>query len=115
MSDSIPVLTPTQHARSRRFALLCSKTIKRGRFNRVSPDFIANVNAGVEKFRREIRQKYPNVTFPDILDVTDPDTATPVFLTKHQRDAIIKEVEFMIGRLIQRKVERHPSCGKTLT
>ena len=115
MSDSTPIMTATTHARVRKFALLCSKTIKRGRFNRVSPGFMELVDAGVEKFRREIREKYPEVTFPDIADVSDPNVATPVFLTKHERDAIIKEVEFMIGRMIQRKVERHPSVGVTLT
>lgn len=114
MADGI-VMTATQHSRVRRFGLLCSKTVKNGRFNRMSPVFMDSVDAGVEKLRREIREKYKTVVFPDIADVTDNNVATPVFLTKHQRDAIVKEVEFMIGRLIQRKVERQPSCGKTLT
>lgn len=115
MSDGAPILTATQHTRTRKFALLCSGTIKNGRFNRVSPDFMNTVDAGVEKLRREIKEKYKSVTFPDICDTEDPHCSTPVFLTKHERDAIIREIEYMIGRMIQRKVERMPSVGKTLT
>lgn len=73
------------------------------------------VDAGVEKFRRDIRAKYKPVKFPDILEADDNSTETPMFLSRHQRNAIIREVEFMIGRLIQRKAEHHPTFGKTLT
>jgi len=107
-------LSPTRRCLVKRFAKLCSVTIRKSKFNRVSDDFLDGVSAEVEKLRREIAAKHGTVVFPDILDSKNNACPTPAFLSPQERKAILREIEFMIARTIQRKVERHPSVGKTL-
>lgn len=108
-------LSPTRRIRVRKFALLCAKEIRLGKFKRFSPTFSEAVDAAVEKLRRDIAAKYGMVNFPDLLDTRNNACVVPQFLTKHEKAAIIREIEFMIARLVQRKVEQHPTRGKTLT
>jgi hypothetical protein len=91
----------------REHALACSDKFRAGLFTRVGQDFVDEVKADVEKLVRELRGKCP--TFHDPLNPQRAD-----FVTGLLADKILFEWNAMIGRLIQNKVQRQPSCGKTL-
>lgn len=89
-------------------ALACSKACKGGKFTRVGQDFIDEVHADVEAIVRELRGKYPpQIHGPVSCDVN--------FITGALMDRLQEALNGAIARMIQRKVERQPSVGKTLS
>lgn len=88
-------------------ALLCSAKFRANRFTRVGEDFIDELKADLESVIRHL-----NVDCKTVLN--DPLTPDVEFVT----GALLKKMEpvlnKLIGRLIQNKVQRQPSTGKTL-
>ena len=88
-------------------ALRCSARFKANRFTRVGEDFVDEVKADVEAFLRELRAKSPTQSF-------EPLPQDETFVTGLLRDRAGQLMDDWIARLIQNKVQRQPSCGKTL-
>ena len=88
-------------------ALKCSARYRANRFTRVGQDFVDEVKADVEAMVRDLRGKYP--TFHEPLE---PEESS--FVTGLLSDKVMIEWNRTVARLIQNKVQRHPSCGKTL-
>jgi len=91
----------------RAHALDCSAKFKGGKFTRVGQDFIDEVKIDVEGLIRDLRGKYKPRLFP-------PHVGEQTFTTGALMERIQHELNLAIGRLIQMKVEGHPSTGKTL-
>lgn len=88
-------------------ALKCSATYRAGKFTRVGQDFMDEVKADVEAFIRELRNKYPTLHPALPLENT--------CITGALTDRVMGEINNVIGRIIQNKTQRQPSCGKTLS
>ena len=91
-------------------AIACSDAIKGGKFTRVSEEFIIEVKADVDAFLRKLSNAEWPVQIHDPVPCEQPTFITGA-LTQHFQDAL----NIAIARLIQRKVEKQPSCGKTLS
>lgn len=98
----------------RAHALACSVAIKGGKFTRVSEDFIEEVHADIEALIREIKNKYP-ATMHEPVRACDARGTDYTFTTGALLDRTQEALNGAIGRLIQRKVQVQPSCGKTLS
>jgi len=92
----------------RAHALACSLAIKHGKFTRVGQDFIDEVQADVEALIREVRNKWP-------VQVHAPVPHALTFTTGALMDRVQEAINEAVSRLIQRKVQMQPSCGKTLS
>lgn len=92
----------------REHALKCSALYRAGRFSRVGEDFIDEVKADVENLVRQLRNSIP-VTLNAPLEPSDK-----CFVTGVLSDKVMLEWNRVIGRIIQNKVQRQPSVGKTL-
>jgi hypothetical protein len=90
-------------------ALRCSARFRANHFTRVGQDFIDEVKADVERMVRELRGKFPTV-MNDPLQVDEKISFTTGLLCGR----IEAEMNAAIGRLIQNKVQRQPTVGKTL-
>lgn len=89
-------------------ALKCSKSLRAGKFERVGQSFLDDVQAEAERLVREINSKFQ----PPVHPVVDPEEAkfvTGAYVTKAQ-----EILDAAVARIIQAKVQRHPSTGKTL-
>jgi hypothetical protein len=92
----------------RNHALRCSAQFRAGKFTRVGQDFLDEVKGDVEAVLRELRNKVPSYMHDPLL--RDETFITGLF---DQRAASI--FNDLIGRIIQNKVQRQPSCGMTLS
>lgn len=90
----------------RAHALACSKKYRAGKFTRVGEDFITEVAIDVENLVRNIRSK--DLTIHPALPVEG------TFTTGALMDKIQVNLNDLIGRIIQNKVQKQPSCGCTL-
>jgi hypothetical protein len=88
-------------------ALDCSKTYRAGRFTRVGEPFLTEIKSDVEVLIRDLRNKYS--TLHPAITPNNKSFITGVLLERLER-----ELNSAIGRLIQNKVQRQPSIGKTL-
>lgn len=91
----------------REHALACAQACRAGKFTRVGQAFIDEVKADVEAIVRELRTKANCLTHPE-------QKTSSVFLTGALSDKVATELNYVVARIIQRKVERQPSCGCTL-
>lgn len=91
----------------REHALACSAKFRAGKFTRVGQDFIDEVQADVEAFVREIRLKWPT-------RVHEPLPVKSGLVVGRLSDIVRTALNDAIGRLIQSKVQRQPTVGKTL-
>jgi len=111
MSDEILDLASGRYLNEsaiRTHALKCSAAYRAGKFTRVGQDFLDEVSADVEALIREIRSKYQNQVHPVLpLETT--------CITGALSDRVMHEINHAIGRIIQAKVQRQPSVGKTLS
>jgi hypothetical protein len=87
-------------------ALACSKAYRAGKFTRVGKDFMDEVKADAEAIIRDLRNKYP--TLHPVLELENE------VVTGALRDKISSELNRALGRLIQNKVQKQPTCGCTL-
>lgn len=94
----------------RGFALKCSEQFRAGRFTRVGEDFLTEVEADAEAELRAIdNQGDVGVHTP-----LDPGEEFS-FITGVLSDKLAEKWNKKLARLIQRKVQRQPSVGKTLS
>lgn len=91
----------------REHALACSKAYRCGKFTRVGQEFMDEVKADVEAMVRELRSKYQTLHPP--LDLQEKQ-----FITGALSDRVMHEINAAIGRLVQNKTQKQPSCGCTL-
>lgn len=91
----------------REHALKCSETYRCGKFTRVGQDFIDEVKTDVEVWLRELRGKAP--TLHSAIDPGEENLLSGALVER-----VAKELNRAIARLIQNKVQKQPSCGKTL-
>lgn len=91
----------------REHALLCSKQIKGGKFDRVSESFFVEVEAGLDEIVRSVNTKHPSKIHADILTPTR-------FVTDQLLEKLRPLLDRAVARVIQRAVESHPGVGKTL-
>lgn len=93
----------------REHALECSKRFRAGKFTRVGEDFITEVKVDVESIIRDLRIKAPTLhPVPETLENMS-------FVTGALCDKLMPEMNNLIGRIIQNKVQRQPTVGKTLS
>ena len=92
-------------------ALRCSARFKGNRFTRVGQDFLDEVSADVEAILRELRSKHP--TKQTGFDPLEPDENSSC-VTGALSAKVATELNRLICRLVQLKVQRQPSVGKTL-
>jgi hypothetical protein len=90
-------------------ALKVSKALRAGKFTRVGEAFLEEVEVDAESLIREIRVKFATGMRDPVL----PDEGTN-FVTGEMLEAIKRELDFALARLVQNKVQRHPSVGCTL-
>lgn len=89
----------------REHALKCSKTYRAGKFTRVGQDFVEEVQIDVESLVR-------NIAFKD----QTQDAVLPIegkFTTGALLAKIEDNLNGLIGRIIQNKIKKQPSCGCT--
>ena len=91
----------------RSHALRCSACFRASHFTRVGEDFLNEVKADVEAVLRELRAKAPT-------QLHEPLAADETFTTRLLWERMEPLLNELIGRIIQSKVQRQPSCGKTL-
>jgi len=89
----------------KRHALKCAKQTK-PRFTRVGVEFLDEVEADVEALLRKIDGSSPILHRP-----LEPDAS---FVTCNFMAKVAARMNEVIASIIQRKVERQPSVGKTL-
>jgi hypothetical protein len=91
-------------------ALECSQKFRAGKFTRVGEDFLLEVESDVEALIRELRNKYPVREPWPTLEIPEE----RCFHSGNLCAKLAAEMNNLIGRLIQLKVQRQPSCGVTL-
>jgi hypothetical protein len=94
----------------REHALQCSKQFRNGKFTRVGEDFMDEVKADVACFLRDLRVLRNNTTLHDPLPIGNLQFATGALM-----DATQEALNRYIGRTVQNKVQKQPSCGCTLS
>jgi hypothetical protein len=90
-------------------ALRCSARFKCNRFTRVGQDFMDEVSADVEALVRNLRNQCPTT----LHEALEPDENTGC-VTGLLSAKVTAELNRLICRMIQNKVWKQPSCGKTL-
>ena len=91
----------------REHALECSANFRANTFTRVGEDFMNEVKADVEAALRELRNKTSTRMYP-------PLATAKIFVTGLFQERAGEIFNDLVGRIIQNKVQRQPSCGKTL-
>lgn len=91
-------------------ALECSAKFRAGKFTRVGSEFVDEVKTDVECLLRDLRAKYPTT-----LHAPEEPAEGIQFVTGAMLEKVRAELDRAIGRLIQNKVQRQPSVGKTLS
>jgi len=90
----------------KRHALACSKTLRRGKFKRVGLSFCDEVQAEFDAVLRQFAlAPLDGIPAPEL---------PPGILSRDLRKKVVAAAELAAARLIERKVRRHPECGKTL-
>lgn len=90
-------------------ALKVAKQIKGEKFTRVSESFFIEIETDIETFIRSLAAKYPEKIHPNI--VAD---SSVCFITGDALERLRDAMDAAIARLVQRRVEQHPSVGSTL-
>lgn len=109
-SEAVATVRLTNAAAIKNHALKCSKTLRAGAFDRVSQDFIDAIQNGIDNTVREINAKWQ----PPIHAVVPADEGKDKFVTGAFMEKVERILNEGVARLIQAKVQRHPSVGQTL-
>lgn len=89
-------------------ALECSRRYRAGKFTRVGQDFMDEVKTDVDNLIRNVRNQIQTLH-----PVIEPEKEK-CFITRALCDKVMGEMNRLIGRIIQNKIQRHPTVGKTL-
>lgn len=95
------------------YALECSKRFRAGKFTRVGSDFMDEVKADVEAFVRSLRSKYTTPVHGPLYMLIDGGEC-PSFATGNLVEKVEKELNEIIARIVQSKVQAQPTRGVTL-
>lgn len=90
-------------------ALKCSQKLRAGLFHRVGQDFIEAVQADTERLIKDIISKYQPPIHDVVLSEPDQRFVTGAFVRKAE-----EILNAAVPRIIQSRVQHHPSMGKTL-
>jgi hypothetical protein len=90
-------------------ALRCSAANRAGKFTRVGEDFINEVQADIEARIRQLA----NENMPSTCAIVPVDEAVN-FVSGDSLAKLRQAFDGWVARLIQNKVQRHPSVGCTL-
>lgn len=104
-----PVTRLLNQSAIKEHALKCSKTLRAGYFNRVGSDFIEAVQSDAENLIKEICAKYQPGVHEVVPSEPGAQFVTGAFIAK-AKDIL----NAAVPRIIQARVQRHPSVGKTL-
>ena len=91
-------------------ALRCSARFRANKFTRVSQDFLDEVKADVEMLVRNIKNQCPT----HMHEALEPDENT-CCVTGALSAKVTVELNRLVCRIIQNKVQRQPTVGKTLS
>lgn len=108
ITDTVSSLRLVNRSAIHTHALKCAKELGRTNFSRVGESFIDNVQAEVERMLHEINNKFQ----PPVHAVVD--FGEENFVTSLLGERAKKVLNAVTARVIQAKVQRHPSVGKTL-
>lgn len=100
-------MSKLNQAAVKRHALECSKRFKNGKFSRVGTDFLDDIDATVEAVVRKFAAIHPVVADAPLITCDD-------FTTPELREALVREFNCAIARIIQNGVKCQPSVGQTL-
>lgn len=89
-------------------ALACSKAHRASRFTRVGADFLSEIEAEVEAVVRDLQFN----RFPQGMNDVLPTERT--FVTGALLEKIREALDAAVARMIQSKVGKQPSVGRTL-
>jgi hypothetical protein len=90
-------------------ALRCSKETRAGKFDRVGADFLDGVETDIESVIRALVNSAP------LADGFAPvEKGSACFVTGAMADKLAAAMNLVVARIIQKRVHRHPSLGKTL-
>lgn len=92
----------------KKHALACSESKRAGRFTRVGQDFLDELAGEVEAIVRDLHYARFNIPQEDVV------ASDEKFVTGALADKLAKALNQAIGRIIQQKVQRQPSVGRTL-
>ncbi len=90
-------------------ALRVSAERRAGKFERVGESFLEQVEADVDTVVRQLANACP---LPDGFRPVATDNVC--FVTQHMDEKLAFAMSDVVARIIQRRVHRHPSVGKTL-
>lgn len=93
----------------KKHALACSKAKRAGRFTRVGSDFLDELTTEVETIVRDLCAVRFHIMAEEVV-VTEEKFVTGALANK-----LAAAMNQAIGRIIQQKVQRQPSVGKTLS
>lgn len=100
----------------RSHALRCSKQFRAGKFTRVGQDFLDEVKTDVEVLIRNIRNQCP-VSLHEPLEPQELPEGHGLYCdctTGALMDKVHTELNRLVCRIIQNKVQRQPTVGCTL-
>ena len=97
-------------------ALKCSKRNRAGLFTRVSQPFIDDVEADLDNIIRRIYSVISEPLHPQVQpDAPEAEAGENVRLVSSEAvEKLRLAAEVAVRRLVQNRVQRTPSCGKTL-
>lgn len=95
------------------YALECSKRFRANKFTRVGSEFLEEIEADVESFVRAIGFKYSSGVHPPLY--TQAGIDLPAFVTGNLMNKVKSRLNEAIARIVQEKVQRQPTVGKTLS
>lgn len=89
---------------TKRHALVCSEKLRAGKFKRVGEDFVQQIEGVLDSTLRMLSHSVPNETL----------STEEYFFTPEGERAILAALSTHLGKSIQKRVQAHPSLGKTL-
>lgn len=93
----------------KKHALKCSIELRAGKFSRVGESFVDSVQAEVDRLLYHIHGQFNPSINNRVASDADASFITGAFMSR-AKDAF----ENVVPRIIQARVQRHPSIGKTL-
>lgn len=109
MNETLATQRYLNQSALKQHALRCSAELRAGKFERVGQSFLDEVQAEVECLVRHIDNKSREGHHNNLLD-----DAACGFVTGELQAKLRTVLDNAVARIIQRKVESHPSVGKTL-
>lgn len=88
----------------KRHSLVCAQKLRAGKFSRVGEDFLQQIEEDLESTARTLGQTVTTEVLP----------TEEYFLTSEGEKHLLDNINSHIAKIIQKRVQAHPSLGKTL-